>query len=56
MNEHNTEEEKEIDEIVPLLQNAYQIFNNTMTNHEENSEKGDWHFVRKKKGAYNQHR
>jgi hypothetical protein len=39
MDENNAEEEMEIAENVPLLQNAYQIFKNTMNNHwKENSE------------------
>jgi hypothetical protein len=48
MDEHNAEEDIEIAENVPLLQNAYNIFKNAMNNHwKENSENGDWHFVRK---------
>jgi hypothetical protein len=38
MDEHNAEEEMDIAENVPLLQNAYQIFKNTMNNNwRENS-------------------
>jgi hypothetical protein len=48
MDEHKTEEEIEIAENVPLLQNAYQIFKTAMNPYwKENSENGDWDFVRK---------
>ena len=51
MDEHNSEEEIEIAENVPLLQNAYKIFKNAMNSYwKENSENGDWHFVRKQAG------
>ena len=39
MDEYNVEEEMEIADNVPLLQNAYKIFKNAMNNHwKENSE------------------
>jgi hypothetical protein len=39
MDEHNDKEEKEIAENVPLHQNAYKIFQNSINNHyNENSE------------------
>jgi hypothetical protein len=51
MDEHNAEEEIEIAENVPLLQNAYTIFKNAMNPYwKENSEIRDWHFVRKQAG------
>ena len=44
MDEHN--EEEEIAENVPLLQNAYKILKNAINPYWiENSENGDWHFV-----------
>jgi hypothetical protein len=46
LDEYNAEEEKEIADNVPLLQNAYQIFKNTMNNHWK-EDNGDWHFIRK---------
>ena len=51
MDEHNAEEEIEIAENVPLLQNTYKIFKNAMNKHwKEDNENGDWHFVRKQGG------
>jgi hypothetical protein len=55
MDEHNAEEEMESAENVPLLQNAYKIFENVMNNLQRRRktvrmETGDWHFVRKKGG------
>jgi hypothetical protein len=48
MDEHNAEEEIEIAENVPLLQSAYTNFKKYMNPYwKENSEKRDWHFVRK---------
>ena len=40
MDEHNAEADMEMAENVPLLQNAYKIFKNTMNDHwKENSER-----------------
>jgi hypothetical protein len=48
MDEHNAEEEMEIAENVPLLQNAYTIFKNTMNNHWNESSEGNTKSHRKK--------